>query len=107
MVSPSVSSILGAGQGIISSVLKMAPTARSISSNGDYTQYYQKPEIVCRFKKIVDFDPDGRGHPLCKNRVLSSLPGFIQVSDAKIAFNCTPAETAEIISYMEGGFHYE
>lgn len=107
VTSPSVGSILGAGQGIMSSVLKMAPSARSISSNGDYTQYYQKPEIVCRFKKIVDFDPDGRGRPLCKNRVISSLQGFVQVSDAKVAFDCTPAETTEITSYMEGGFHFE
>lgn len=107
VASPSIGSILGAGQGIVSSILKTAPVARSISSNGDYTQYYQQPEIVCRFKKTVDFDVDGRGRPLCKNRVISSLPGYVQVSDAKVSFNCTPTETSEIISYMEGGFHYE
>lgn len=107
IASPSIGSVLGVGQGIISSILKTAPTARSISSNGDYTQYYQNPEVVCRFKKIVDEDIDGRGRPLCKTRRISDLPGFVQVSDAKIAFNCTSSETTEIKNFMEGGFHYE
>lgn len=75
--------------------------------HGDFSDYATPPFIVNNYMTIVEEDPNGRGRPLCKNRVISGLPGFIQVSDAKVSFDCTPAETTEIISYMEGGFHYE
>lgn len=98
---------LGAGENVGDMASAALPKITTIGTNGDFSQYGLTQHITATFLTVVDEDTDGRGRPLCKNRVISSLPGFIQVSDAKVAFDCTPAETAEIVSYMEGGFHYE
>lgn len=98
---------LGVPAAIANGVMDTLPKARSVGSNSDFSQFQTEITLYCKFQDVTDEDIDGRGRPLCKTRRISDLPGFVQVSDAKIAFNCTSSETTEIKNFMEGGFHYE
>jgi len=63
--------------------------------------------LQCEFKLLVDESNQDRGRPLCKVRTISSLSGYIMVSDADIEISAMEAEQQEIRGYMEGGFFYE
>lgn len=98
---------LGAAENVGEMASAALPKITTVGTNGDFSQYSLTQHITATFLTVVDEDIDGRGRPLCKTRRISDLPGFVQVSDAKIAFNCTSPETTEIKNFMEGGFHYE
>lgn len=63
--------------------------------------------LIGEFQIIVDENLPDRGRPLCKRRAISSLNGFMQISDADISIPCTLTELAQIRAYMNGGFFYE
>lgn len=59
-----------------------------------------------RFANIADEDYAHRGRPLCQNRQISSMKGFIMCADADPSIPCTDREKSAIQSYLEGGFFY-
>lgn len=73
----------------------------SLEQRGDSVKLYGK------FHLVVDEDLDHRGRPLCANRVISSLPGYVLVADADVSINGTSTENSQITSYLQGGFFYE
>ena len=62
---------------------------------------------VSEFLEVVDDDLAQRGRPLCQKVQISSLSGYILVSDPDIAISGTAEENDEIKSYMASGFYYE
>lgn len=64
-------------------------------------------QLNAKFFQIADEDLDHRGRPLCQNRLLSTLSGYVQVADADITLSCTASEARAIRAYMEGGFFIE
>ena len=55
----------------------------------------------------VDDDNANRGKPLCKNKTINTLSGFIQVMEGDVSIACTQQERDQIKNYLEGGFFYE
>lgn len=78
-------------------------------STGSMAQFVTgtQPFMHYTFFKLVDEDNSGKGRPLCKNRTISSIPGYIECSDVHLTINGTPAEKDEIVNYMQTGFFYE
>lgn len=99
---------LGAAAGIRNVVGSVSQRGSAITFQGDFSEFAVQPYMTVDYLDTADTDPDGRGFPLCQNRRVSDLGGFVQVADAKISFpGCTAPETQEIITRMEGGIHYE
>lgn len=63
--------------------------------------------IMADFLDIVDEDIADRGRPLCSQRTINTLSGYILCDDADPSVSCSDVELNEIVSYMNNGFFYE
>lgn len=98
---------IGVGSGIISSLEALTPQVKTQGTIGSTVAFTTIPYLYTEFVKVVSDTPTHRGKPLCKDVVISTLSGYITVSDPDIAFPCTAEEEREIAHYMESGFYYE
>lgn len=99
--------ILGAAAGIGSALESAIPHNSTLGSSGGWGDLIGMPELNQYFYPIADEDIQHHGRPLCQQRVISSIPGYILVQDGDISIPGTIAENAEIKAYLEGGFFYE
>lgn len=103
--------VAGTIVGAVSQIGNMAsswiPTATTIGTNGGIDSLMGAPSLQHEFKEIVSEDLNHRGRPLCANRQINTLSGFIMVADADIDLSSTKEEQDTIRNYMEGGFFYE
>ena len=83
------------------------PSATTIGSNGGMDSLRGLPTMQYEWKNIVSEDIDHRGRPLCENRQINTLSGFIMVADADINLSATQEEQTRARTHMEGGFFYE
>lgn len=98
---------LGAAAGVGNMISNAFPTASVQGVNGGRSSLFGNWQLTAKFYEIVSEDIDHRGRPLCQNRRLSTLSGFVQVADADISLSCTADEARSIRAYMEGGFFIE
>lgn len=56
---------------------------------------------------IVGEDLQNHGRPLCERRRLSTLPGYLLISDPDVEIPATKAEIDQIKEFMLNGFFYE
>lgn len=85
------------------------PNVQSVSSNGvNGSSIGTHESFILRalFYNLVEEDLAHQGRPLCANRRISNVPGFIMVGNPEISLNCTEQENNQIINYMKGGFFY-
>lgn len=103
-------SALSTGSRIVNHVGDMAqrmlPKVNYLSGGGGFSELSNQAKYFARFAVLVDEDLAHRGRPLCANRQLSTIPGFIQVADAEISTTGTEEENNEIRRLMEEGFYY-
>lgn len=83
------------------------PKVQTQGSAGSTGVFRFAPVLQCEFLKIVDDSKDKFGRPLCKNRTISELPGYIMTTRAALEIPATSSEIESIISFMNGGFYYE
>ena len=64
--------------------------------------------IFSIFRDITEDDNTEHGRPLCKNKTISTLSGYIQVMNGDIEISAaTQTELDMIRGFLEGGFYYE
>ena len=63
--------------------------------------------VTQTFQYIVEEDRQNHGRPLCQRRKLSTLPGYLLISDPDVSIPATQAEIQKIKEYMVNGFFYE
>lgn len=86
----------------------MAKSADSHGTMGGTTETSYTARIVTEYFEPCEESNNMFGRPLCEARTLSGLSGFCQVANGDNAqTRATPAEKAEIKSYLEGGFFIE
>lgn len=93
--------------GIASNMENLFPKLNTSGSQYTQSEAYSNWYLVAEYHYPVDDDPVHRGRPLCKVRTISSLSGYILVSDPDIAIAGTAEENEKIKAYMAGGFYYE
>lgn len=99
---------LGAGSGIMGSAISMTETKQtSLGYNGSFLETYEYPILVSEFYQIGNENRTEFGRPLCANRTVSTLSGYIQCGEDDHAFSGTKAENEEINRNMKEGFFYE
>lgn len=93
--------------GINSIFSSLAPRAGVSGSQGTALLFSPYLMLEHRYFSPTEESLAKYGRPLCENTILSTLSGFCQVADGSIVTSATPAEKAEIKSYLEGGFYIE
>lgn len=83
------------------------PKMTSQGANGSFAEFQLDPTVYATFYPIVDEDNADRGRPLCKMKVLSTIPGYQVIADPDIAISGTSEENSQIKSYLAGGYFYE
>ncbi len=68
---------------------------------------HPKPLLTSVFQFPAEEDRASVGRPLCRNRKIANIPGFIECDHVELAIPGTDQETTSVKSYMEGGFFYE
>lgn len=64
--------------------------------------------IFSIFRDITEDDNTEHGRPLCKNKTISTLSGYIQVMNGDLEISAaTQMELDMIRGFLEGGFYYE
>lgn len=106
-ISNPVGAIAGVTSGILSNAQNLYPQVRTFGSNVTGLESSTVWKLVAEFHEPVDFDDTHRGRPLCQVKTISSLSGYILVSDPDIAIPGTAEENEKIKNYMASGFYYE
>ena len=100
-------SIASIGSGIISGAQALLPRVQKSGSQASYHESLLPFKITSEFNWIVDDDNVHRGRPLCKPVQISTLSGYILVSDADLEISGTYEENQKVKGYMNSGFYYE
>lgn len=102
-----IMSLSPAASGIVNFAQSMLPQVTRSGSQGSMSGIFGNFIAVSEFLEVVDDDIDQRGRPLCQKVQISTLSGYILVSDPDIAITGTAEENTRIKSYMANGFFYE
>ena len=85
-----------------------SPTGFASGTSGGCVGVKNVGSFYGRILRHTDTDPTEHGKPLCKNRVINTLSGFVKCADGHIsASGATQAELSAVESYLTGGFFYE
>lgn len=107
-LSGDIAGAIASGAGAIDSTVRsQVPRLNTIGSGGSFSDLASMPTLTIRYKELVDDDNNRLGRPLCKERTISDIPGYILCNNAKVNTNGTDEENQKIISLMNGGFLYE
>ena len=99
--------VASVASGIESSIKSSQPQLQTSGSTGSTADFEFAPSLQCQFFPLVAESLAHRGRPLCQEKVINTIPGFIMVADADVSLPGTAYENQMIKSYMEGGFYYE
>lgn len=97
----------GAFSGIMSAIENSYPKVTSMGNNGSFIMLSLSSKLLVEHFRLVDENVSEFGRPLCKNKQISTIPGYIQTGDADHEFSGTKSETADINRYLQEGFYYE
>lgn len=91
-----------------SAALAAAGTCVSSGSSGGFAALSEMLFIQWYFQRIVNTDDVNYGSPLCQNKKINTLSGFILCQNGNdLQVSCTPAERQALCAFMEAGFFYE
>ena len=99
--------ITGAASGIMSGIKSLMPQCRTTGAQGTFLNAFINFTSRAAYLIPVDDDNTHRGRPLCQVKTISSLSGYILVSDPDLSIPGTQEENDAIKNYMANGFYYE
>ena len=103
-----IGGIASAASGIGSALSAQYPDVSTTGTNG--ARIAVSPTniwLTVTHQLIVGEDLQNHGRPLCERRRLSSLPGYLMISDPDVQIPATKAEIDQIKEFMVNGFFYE
>lgn len=98
---------VGAAEGVMNAISSAIPQLTTTGNNGTFVTYSGAPRLASQFYEIVDDSLEHRGRPLCKEKVINTIPGFIIVSDPDVSLPATLEENQRVKNYLSGGFYFE
>ena len=99
--------IIGYANGLASAIQDMVPQAQSAGSDGSKAAYRMAPTVLIEDYLAADDSNVHNGRPLCKEKVLSTIPGFMIIDNPDVDIPCTEQERDIISAAMRNGFYYE
>ena len=80
----------------------------SVGNNGSFAWMFENTAyFISNYYTLVDENLSHNGRPLCAERALKNIPGYIKCTESEIEIPCTSTELAMISDDMVGGFFYE
>ena len=83
------------------------PDVSKMNTNGSIVSLAYSCKLRMIFYLLVDEDNEDLGRPLCKKKVLSSIPGYQMIENADLAIAGTSEENRMVKGYLEAGYFYE
>lgn len=83
------------------------PQMQTSGANGSKLYSSLTPHIMAQCSLVVPENNAHWGRPLCDNRKISDLPGFVMCADPDISFNGTSIEQDGVRQYLTSGIYYE
>lgn len=102
-----IGAVTSVASGIVGAVEGQQPQLSSKGTSGSFISYSIQPRIYSSFTLLVDEDCDHAGRPLCKEKLIKQLSGYIQCRDGDIDIPATAQEISAISNYLTNGFFYE
>ena len=99
--------ISNAASGVDSAIRSQVPTMSTMGNNGGFSALTQAPVAVFTYYSLVDEDNTRLGRPLCKQRTINTLSGYILCENASVETGGTYEENQQISQLMNTGFYYE
>ena len=99
--------VSGLVSGVVQPVEALIPRLTSINRNGNMTIMAYNPTLQAEFHTIADEDLADVGRPLCQNRQLSTLPGFLVCEHAHLEGPWLKSELEAAERMLEGGVYNE
>lgn len=93
--------------GVVQPVEALIPRITTINRNGNMTIMAYNPTLQAEFHTIADEDLADVGRPLCQNRQLSTLPGFLVCEHAHLEGPWLRSELEAAERVLEGGIYNE
>ena len=101
------SGILGAASGIGDGIESAFPQCSVSGSTGTMVDYFSAPKVTSTFYYQTPMDAVHNGRPLCLEKVINTLSGYIKTENAEVDIPATQEERNLIAQYMNSGFYYE
>ena len=99
--------IAGSASGIYNTIEAIMPQVETSGTNGGFITAEITTTLNEQFFMIVEEDIHHRGRPLCENRRLDTLTGFILCAEGDMDINCFDNERKAISTYLTTGFFWE
>lgn len=107
MASLATRNIGGAFESLKSGFEASLPKMSTQGANGSFVEITEPPYLIVEHYNVVNDNVAEFGRPLCENRVIGTIPGYIKCGGADHEFNCTRTESEQINSFLKTGFYYE
>lgn len=98
--------ISSAANGIDSGIRAQIPRLQTMGGTGSFADVQDTPSLMHVFHYITETNYGKHGYPLCKNRQISTIAGYIKCSNAAVDTDGTDRENAEIVRIMNEGFYF-
>ena len=99
--------IASAASGVLNTIEASIPVLQASGVNGNKANYYFSADFYTVNRQVVDEDLSHRGRPLCANKTINTLSGFVMCADGHFSGNCFDAEKDMVNNYLMTGFYYE
>lgn len=99
--------IAGGASMISSAIDTITPRRETLGTNGSFSEIALYPRLDAQFYRVADESNEHRGRPLCKEKRIDTLSGFIMVADPDIDFPGMEEEKQTVRDFLAGGFYYE
>lgn len=83
------------------------PQMQTSGANGSKLYSSLTPHIMAQCSLVVPENNAHWGRPLCDNRKISDIPGFVMCADPDISFSGTSIEQDGVRQYLTSGIYYE
>ena len=99
--------VSGIAHGIYDTIQSKMPIVETGGANGSFMSPFTVTHIQFHHYTIVDEDIDHKGRPLCQNKVINTLTGFVLCADGEFDISCLDEERTMINNYLTEGFFWE
>ena len=111
-ISGGIGGAIGAGlisgaSGIYNTIQSAMPQLQTSGSNGSFNVVNFSSIIVLVHYNIADENLTHKGRPVCSNKTINTLSGFIQCAEGDIDIACLDEERITISNYLRNGFFWE
>ena len=100
-------SISGIFTGLANAIQSAMPKVSSLGANGSLVEIATPPYLIIEHYRLISENNSEFGRPLCANKKINTLSGYVKCGEADHAFPCSKTESDMINNYMRDGFYYE